>query len=406
MALAPPAFLAPRTTSPVASAGYLEDQIARARPLLRSSKAQPAAAAAAGGSLLPGVGAAALGAGLGLGLRSRRARAGRRARDARGSRGPVLHAAKLEASSCQTAFLFPGQGAQSVGMCKELVEECPAARVLFDKASAILGYDLLDRCTNGPAEVLNTTAVSQPAIFVASMAAVEKLRQDQGDSVIDSATVAMGLSLGEYSALCFAGALDFEDGVRITKARGEAMQAAADAVDSGMVSVVGLDKEKTEELCRKASEDTGKKVQVANYLCKGNYTVSGDKEACARVVEIAKPEFKARMATPLAVAGAFHTDFMAPAVNALKQALASANIKSPRIPVVSNVDAQTHDEPDEIRAILTQQVTAPVQWEQQVKSLIAGNFEKGFELGPGTVIAGIVKRIDKKAAAAITNVTV
>nr|AQS99292.1 Acyl carrier protein s-malonyltransacylase [Gambierdiscus polynesiensis] len=284
-----------------------------------------------------------------------------------------------EGISCKTAFLFPGQGAQSVGMCKELTEECPAAKELFDQASGILGYDLLERCIDGPKDLLDTTAVSQPAIFVASMAAVEKMKQDLGEAAVEEATVAMGLSLGEYSALCFAGALDFEDGVRITKARGEAMQAAADAVDS---------------------------VQIANFLCKGNYTVSGDKEACAKLVEIAKPEFKARMAMPLPVAGAFHTDFMAPAVDKLKEALAAANFKSPRIPVVSNVDAEAHSDPDEIREILAKQVTSPVMWEQQMRAMVAGGFEKGYELGPGKVVSGILKRIDKGAASAMTNFTV
>jgi len=292
-------------------------------------------------------------------------------------------------------------------MCQELTETCPAAKELFDKASKILGYDLLDKCINGPKEDLDTTAVSQPAIFTASMAAVEKFKQDNGDAAVEEATVAMGLSLGEYSALCFAGALDFEDGVRITKARGEAMQAAADAVESSMVSVIGLDAEKTEELCKEATARSGKKVQIANYLCKGNYTVSGDKEACATLAEIAKPEFKARMAVPLAVAGAFHTDFMASAVDKLKEALAAADLKSPRIPVVSNVDASPHMDPAEIRDILAQQVTAPVRWEQQMKAMVdSGEFEKGFELGPGKVIAGIMKRIDKAAAGNISNVTV
>jgi len=313
----------------------------------------------------------------------------------------------MEKVSYKTAFLFPGQGAQTVGMCKELTETCPAAKELFDKASGILGYDLLDRCVNGPKESLDTTAVSQPAIFVASMAAVEKFKQDNGDAAVDEATVAMGLSLGEYSALCFAGALDFEDGVRITKARGEAMQAAADAVESSMVSVIGLDSAKTEELCQAASEQSGKKVQVANYLCKGNYTVSGDKKACATLVKIAKPEFKARMAVPLAVAGAFHTDFMASAVDKLKEALAAADVKTPRIPVVSNVDSKPHSEPQEIRDTLAKQVTAPVLWEQQMKAMVdSGEFEKGYELGPGKVIAGIMKRIDKAAAGNITNVQV
>jgi len=281
----------------------------------------------------------------------------------------------------------------------------PAAKALFETASGILGYDLLERCVNGPKEVLNTTAVSQPAIFVASMAAVEKLKLDEGDAVVEEATVAMGLSLGEYSALSFAGALSFEDGVRITKARGEAMQAAADATDSGMVSVVGLDSEKVEELCKAASDRSGKKIQIANYLCKGNYTTSGDKAACDVLAEIAKPEFKARMAAPLAVAGAFHTDFMAPAVAKLKDALASAEVKRPRIPVVSNVDAKPHSDPEVIKDILAQQVTSPVMWETQMKSMVAGGFERGYELGPGKVIAGIMKRIDKDAAASITNIT-
>eukprot|EP00930_Biecheleria_cincta_P093068 TRINITY_DN8321_c0_g1_i1.p1 TRINITY_DN8321_c0_g1~~TRINITY_DN8321_c0_g1_i1.p1 ORF type:complete len:408 (-),score=104.53 TRINITY_DN8321_c0_g1_i1:245-1468(-) len=351
---------------------------------------------------LESAGLCAIGAGaLAVNVSSRRARK----QPVRRTTKVVRFSSALEGVDCKTAFLFPGQGAQTVGMCKELVEGCPAAKELFDKASSILGYDLLDKCVNGPKEELDTTAVSQPAIFVASMAAVEKLKQEQGASVVDEATVASGLSLGEYSALCFAGAISFEDGVKITKARGEAMQAAADSVDSGMVSVIGLDSETTKALCEKASADSGKSIQIANYLCKGNYTVSGDKVACAKLVEIAKPEFKARMAVPLAVAGAFHTDFMAPAVEKLKEALAAADIKAPRIPVVSNVDVKPHGSPDEIREKLAKQVTAPVLWEQQMQAIIAGGFEKGYELGPGAVIAGIMKRIDKDAAGAITNIT-
>jgi len=309
-----------------------------------------------------------------------------------------------EGINCKTAFLFPGQGAQTVGMCKDLVEEVPEAKALFDKASEILGYDLLDKCINGPKEELNTTAVSQPAIFVASMAAVEKLKKDAGAAKVDEATITMGLSLGEYSALCFAGALSFEDGVRVTKARGEAMQAAADAVESSMVSVIGLDAEKTASLCEKASELSGKKVQIANYLCKGNYTVSGDKEACAVVVDIAKKDFKARMAVPLAVAGAFHTDFMAPAVDKLQDVLASIELKTPRIPVISNVDCKPHTTPEKIRETLAKQVTSPVLWEEQVKNMLSGGYEEGYELGPGKVIAGIMKRIDRSAK--VTGISV
>jgi [acyl-carrier-protein] S-malonyltransferase len=256
-----------------------------------------------------------------------------------------------------TAFMFPGQGAQYVGMCGDLVKEVPKAKELFDEASEILGYDLLQVCIDGPKEKLDSTVVSQPAIFVASMAALEKLRQGEGQAALDAATCAMGLSLGEYSALCFADAISFADGVKITKARGEAMQAASDAVDSGMVSIIGLDKSKVAELCEAASEKSGKKVVIANYLCSGNYAVSGATEACAVVSEIAKPDFKARMTVKLAVAGAFHTEFMQPAVAALEEVLAGVEIKKPRIPVISNVDAKPHSDPSTIRKLLATQVS-------------------------------------------------
>merc|ERR1711937_711093 len=235
------------------------------------------------------------------------------------------------------------------------------------------------------------------------MAAVEKLKQDAGAEAVDEATCAMGLSLGEYSALCFAGALSFADGVKITKARGEAMQAASDAVDSGMVSVIGLTSDKVGELCEVASEKSGEKVQIANFLCKGNYAVSGATAACDTLAEIAKPEFKARMAVKLAVAGAFHTDFMSPAVARLEEVLDTVEVSKPRIPVVSNVDAKAHSDPAVIKSILTKQVTAPVQWETMMKDLVAAGYESGYELGPGKVLAGIMKRVDKKAPA-ITNV--
>lgn len=302
------------------------------------------------------------------------------------------------------AFMFPGQGAQFVGMCGEVVKDVPAAKALFDEASEILGYDLLEVCTEGPKERLDSTVVSQPAIFVASMAAVEKLRQEQGQEAIDAATCAMGLSLGEYSALCFADAISFADGVKITKARGEAMQAASDAIQTGMVSVIGLDKEKVAELCKAAAEKSGEDIQIANFLCKGNYAVSGSMKACDTVVEIAKPEFKARMTVKLAVAGAFHTNFMKPAVASLETVLATVEIKKPRIPVISNVDAKAHSDPESIKKLLATQVTSPVLWENTMDLMLSSGFEEAFELGPGKVTAGILKRSDKTAKS--TNIEV
>lgn len=307
--------------------------------------------------------------------------------------------------SSKITFMFPGQGAQFVGMCESVCNDVPAAKALFDEASEILGYDLLQVCTEGPKEKLDSTVISQPAIFVASMAAVEKLKHESGQEALDAATCALGLSLGEYSALCFADAISFADGVKITKARGEAMQAAADAVDTGMVSVIGLNKEKVSELCAAASTKAGgDSIQIANYLCGGNYAVSGTSNACNAVAEIAKPDFKARMTIKLAVAGAFHTDFMAPAVASLEGVLADVDIKKPRIPVISNVDAKPHSDPAEIKKLLATQVTSPVLWENSMESVLSKGSESFYELGPGKVTAGILKRFDKKAPC--TNVEV
>eukprot|EP00882_Tetradesmus_deserticola_P000246 GHRQ01000273.1.p1 GENE.GHRQ01000273.1~~GHRQ01000273.1.p1 ORF type:complete len:350 (+),score=185.49 GHRQ01000273.1:91-1140(+) len=304
-----------------------------------------------------------------------------------------------------TAFFFPGQGAQSVGMAKDLVAECPAAKELFDKAADILGYDLLKVCVEGPKEKLDTTAVSQPAIYVASLAAVEKLRATEGQALLDGVDVAAGLSLGEYTALAFAGAMSFEDGLKLVKLRGESMQAAADAVRSGMVSVIGLDKEKVAALCEAATAEVGadKAIKIANFLCPGNYAVSGSIEGCEAVQRLGKdPQFKARMTVPLAVAGAFHTQYMAPAAEKLQEALNNTAISTPRIPVISNVDAQPHSDPSIIKEILAKQLTSPVQWETTLQTLLGKGLTKSYEVGPGKVIAGIMKRIDKKAD--ITNI--
>jgi [acyl-carrier-protein] S-malonyltransferase len=291
-------------------------------------------------------------------------------------------------------------------MAKELCESSPAAKALFDKASALLGYDLLQVCVEGPKDKLDTTAVSQPAIYVSSLAAVEKMREQGGEqaAAVQAADVAAGLSLGEYTALAFAGAFSFEDGLKLVQLRGQAMQEAADSARSGMVSVIGLDSDKVAALCAKATEQVGKDkpVQIANYLCPGNYAVSGSIEGCEAVEALGKPEFKARMTVRLAVAGAFHTSYMQPAVSRLEQALAATPFAVPRIPVVSNVDAKPHSDPEEIKRILARQVVSPVQWETTVKTLLGKGLSKSYEVGPGKVIAGIVKRIDK--AADIENV--
>jgi [acyl-carrier-protein] S-malonyltransferase len=292
------------------------------------------------------------------------------------------------------ALLFPGQGAQTVGMGRAWADAHPAARALFDRAGDILGYDLAQLCFEGPADLLDTTVHSQPALFVAGLAAVEVLRATSPGTV-EAAQGAAGLSLGEYTALVFAGAMDFESGLRVVERRGEAMQAAADAIPSAMVSILGLDREQVEAACDQARQ--GDVLQIANFLCPGNIVVSGHNAACERVADVARAA-GAMKAVPLAVAGAFHTPIMQPAVAHLASALAGVSVRRPRIPVVSNVDARPHDEPEEIRALLVQQVVQPVRWEDSMRYLLAEGFDHFYEVGPGRVLRGLMKRIDRKAA--------
>jgi len=291
-----------------------------------------------------------------------------------------------------SAFLFPGQGAQTVGMGKELYDSLPAARKLFDDAAQILGYSLIDVCANGPVAKLNSTVISQPAIFVASLAALEKLRGQDANAEKD-VIAAAGLSLGEYTALVFAGAMTFADGLRLVQRRGQAMQEAADATPSAMTSVLGLPPEKVEELCAKAR--SAGRVQIANLLCPSNIAVSGDKAAIEEVEKLA-PEFGAMKAIRLAVAGAFHTEIMKPADEKLAAALAAVAITPPQPPVWSNVDAQPHTDTAEVRQLLVRQVVSPVLWEATLRNLLALGVTRFYEIGPGRVLAGLLKRVDRK----------
>ncbi len=293
----------------------------------------------------------------------------------------------------RSAFLFPGQGAQVVGMGQGLAGRFPSVRRLYDEAASLLGYDLADVCANGPKERLDATVVSQPALFVASLAALEALRHDEPDAE-GHCVVAAGLSLGEYTALAFAGALSFADGLRVVKVRGEAMQAAADATPGGMVSVLGLEAPAVEALCAEVSPMAGP-IRVANLLCPGNTVVSGAVAACEAVEKQA--EAQGGRTIRLAVAGAFHTPFMKPADAALAAALAGVKMRPPRVPVWSNVDARPHTDPDEIRDLLVRQVLQPVLWEQTMRGLLADGCDRFYEIGPGRVLAGLLKRVHRKA---------
>ena len=283
-------------------------------------------------------------------------------------------------------------------MGKSLAARCAAAQALYERAGEILGYDLAKICFEGPTAELDTTEISQPAIFVTSLAALEVLKSEAPDDVAACA-VAAGLSLGEYTALVFAGALSFDEGLRVVQRRGQAMQAAANATPSGMVSLLLLDREKVAELCQQAS--SAGPIQIANYLCPGNTVVSGSNIACERIAELA--EQAGGKPVPLAVAGAFHTDIMRPADERLGEALAGTEVRSPRIPVLSNVDAAAHSDPAEIRDLLVRQVLSPVLWEDSIRRMLADGVTKFYEIGPGKVLRGLLKRIDRKAECQTVN---
>jgi [acyl-carrier-protein] S-malonyltransferase len=307
--------------------------------------------------------------------------------------------------------MFPGQGAQHVGMAtKEASSDDSSANVgaLYEAASEILKFDLLRVSSEGPKDSLDSTAVCQPAIFVASMAALHRLRE-RDPALVASATACMGLSLGEYSALCFAGAFSFEDGVRLTMARGAAMQAASELQPSGMLGVVGLSLPEIQALLRatnnsQCTEGEEEQIWIANYLSDSNYALAGSAAACKTAQQLAKAPpsgagwKKTRLAMPLAVAGAFHTRYMESAIEPLREALRSTYMLPPRLPVLCNVDAAPHSmlasETDSIRAKLLAQLTHPVQWESTMTHMLnAPEFGKAYEIGPGAVCKGVIKRM-------------
>lgn len=279
-------------------------------------------------------------------------------------------------------------------MGKDVAEASEAARSVYARANEILGWDLTSLCFDGPAEKLNGTDIQQPAIFVTSVA-IWKAMEAKGLAA-DLAPQAMaGLSLGEYSALHLAGWLGFEDSLRLVAERGRLMQEAARQSAGGMVSIIGLDEEKTVALCQEASQ--GETLGPANFNCSGQIVISGAKTACQRALDLA--EKHGAKAVSLDVAGAFHSDLMGPAVDGLKKALVSSKIDPGRIPVVSNVSARYHGDPNSVRTLLQEQVAKPVRWQASIEGLIEQGFDRFVEVGPGRVLTGLMRRINRTPAA-------
>jgi len=300
----------------------------------------------------------------------------------------------------KTAFLFPGQGAQTVGMGADIAGTFPVAAELFDRANGIVGFDLRKVCFEGPADRLNSTTVSQPAIFVTSAALLEVLRASPAGQAIRP-DVTAGLSLGEYTALYAAGAIPFEDGLRLVKKRGEAMQAAADATHGTMVSILGLDQDKVRQLCDEARG--GELLEPVNFNCPGQIVVSGSLGACERTERLAE-KYGAIKAVRLEVAGAFHTTMMAGAAETLRQALLQARISgTPPVRTIANVSGEYYHSAEGIVEGLTRQLTSPILWQKCMERLLADGVEEFYEIGPGRVLTGLMKRISRKTK--VTNIS-
>lgn len=281
------------------------------------------------------------------------------------------------------AYVFPGQGAQFVGMGKDLYDNNPRAKELFEKANEILGFRITDLMFEGTEEDLKQTKVTQPAIFLHSVILADSLGDDFRPDMV------AGHSLGEFSALVAAGALSFEEGLKLVATRAKAMQEACELQPSTMAAVLGLPDEKVEEVC--ASVDGV--VAPANYNCDGQLVISGAVEAvndaCVKLKEAG-----AKRALPLKVGGAFHSPLMQPAQEKLADAIERAVFNEPICPIYQNVDGEPHTKPEEIKANLIKQLTSPVRWTQDVKSMIRDGATEFIELGPGKVLQGLVKKID------------
>lgn len=298
---------------------------------------------------------------------------------------------KKQTMSQQTYILCPGQGAQTVGMGKDYYQAFAVSRDLYNLAEKILGYDLATICFDGPEDRLNQTDIAQPAIFVTSVACFAAATET---GLIDPGKIGAlaGLSLGEYTALHLAGAISFEDGLRLVAARGKYMQQAALATPSGMVSILGADEPTVNRLCQQNAN--GQVLVPANFNCPGQIVVSGAIEACNRIASVAEAEgFKT---VRLKVAGAFHSPLMRSAADLMAEELHKTRFQKPSVAVYANVTAQPHGDVEAIKRLLVEQIVCPVRWEQTMRHLLDRGQARWVELAPGRVLTGLVKKINRR----------
>ena len=289
------------------------------------------------------------------------------------------------------AYVFPGQGAQFAGMGKDLYDSKALAKELFDKANDILGYSITDIMFNGTDEQLKETKITQPAVFLHSVISALCLGDEFTPAMV------AGHSLGEFSALVAAGALSFEDGLRLVYARAMAMQKACEVAPGTMAAIVGLDDETVEKICQQVSA-VGNVVVAANYNCPGQLVISGNIDAVNQACELLK-EAGAKRALPLKVGGAFHSPLMQPAKDELQTAIENTTFAEPKCPVYQNVDGQPHTAPEEIKKNLIAQLTSSVRWTSSVQNMIKDGANDFTECGPGKALQGMIGRIDKDVTA-------
>ena len=291
----------------------------------------------------------------------------------------------------QTAFIFPGQGSQYVGMGKEFYDNFPVAKEVFDEADDSLHFSISSLCFQGPEEGLKLTENTQPAILTTSIAALRILQSEKGISP----QLTAGHSLGEYSALVASGALSFSDAVQTVRLRGRFMQEAVPVGEGAMAAILGMEREQVEKLCEEAS--AGEVLTPANFNCPGQIVIAGDSKAIERAIEKVKQEGKKAILLP--VSAPFHSPLMKPAGERLEKALEGIIVRDLKVPVVTNVEAEINRSKERVKGLLVAQVSSPVRWEESIRRMIEDRIEQVLEIGPGKVLSGLTKRINPNVEA-------